>query len=365
MSYLVCSANFSYPDMQKIPFEVIPLKQWFLRHKRDFPWRGEPTPYEVWISEVMLQQTQATVVIDYFHRWMDRFPHLHALAEARLEEVLKMWEGLGYYSRARRLHAAAHYFVMHHQGQIPNQRTELEKVAGLGPYTIGAILSFAFHQRTAAVDGNVLRVLARYFGIAEDSSTSKVRQHIAQLAERLLPEEEPWLITEGLIELGALVCTRVPQCLQCPLKNGCIAHQTGQELELPIKKQAAKVTELNRQVMVIHAEDEVLVRKGTAGRVMADLYEFPYAEIRSDELILYMDTQFPFPRIFEKHLRPQTHSFTRYKARLIPSLWKALEKRPVESYDWMPWKKIRQLPFSAGHRRILTSLIEEHAHFTH
>ena len=158
--------------MTMSPKELIHLKRWFLDQKRDFPWRENPSPYAVWVSEVMLQQTQAAVVISYFERWMQRFPTIQALADAPLEDVIKEWEGLGYYARARNLHAGARYVVENYEGQLPANAEQLYKIKGLGHYTVGAILSFAFQQRKAAVDGNVLRVLARYYGITDDIGKS-------------------------------------------------------------------------------------------------------------------------------------------------------------------------------------------------
>ena len=152
------------------------LHEWFQENQRSFPWRQAPTPYQVWISEVMLQQTRAIVVIDYFNRWMKAFPDIFSLTRATLEEVIKAWEGLGYYSRARNMHKAAELIVKRWNGQLPDQREDLEDIPGLGPYTIGAILAFGFHQKAVALDGNVLRVLSRYFCIEENICTARVRQ---------------------------------------------------------------------------------------------------------------------------------------------------------------------------------------------
>ena len=154
----------------------------------------------------MLQQTQVAVVIPYFLHWMQRFPTIHHLAKASLDEVVKAWEGLGYYSRVRHLHEAAKYLVEHFNGQLPSEEEDLKKIKGLGPYTIGAILSFAFHQKKAAVDGNVIRVLTRYFGLEEDISKVATVNKLRQLAQELLPDEEPWIVNEALIELGATLC---------------------------------------------------------------------------------------------------------------------------------------------------------------
>lgn len=156
----------------KQDFPLIKLKHWFEENKRNFPWRGKPSPYAVWVSEVMLQQTQASVVVPYFERWIVRFPSIEVLASASIEEVIKLWEGLGYYSRARSLHEGAKFLVEHHNGTLPSDPIALAKVKGLGPYTIGAILSFAFHQKAAAIDGNVTRVMSRFFLHRAEHSSS-------------------------------------------------------------------------------------------------------------------------------------------------------------------------------------------------
>ena len=148
--------------------QIKKLLQWFLANKRDLPWRKDRTPYAVWISEVMLQQTQVVHVIPYFERWMEKFPTVEKLAKASLDEVIKIWEGLGYYSRARNLHVAAGQLLKYHNGKVPSCKEELKKIKGLGPYTIGAILSFAFQKKEACIDGNVKRVMARYFAICDD-----------------------------------------------------------------------------------------------------------------------------------------------------------------------------------------------------
>jgi A/G-specific adenine glycosylase len=339
--------------MEKYPFDASTLKRWFDVRKRDLPWRHSVSPYRVWISEVMLQQTQVAVVIDYFERWMQRFPTVQSLAEASLDEVLKMWEGLGYYSRARHLHAAARQIVEEHRGEIPSRREELERVKGLGPYTIGALLSFGFHKRAAAVDGNVIRVLTRYFAITEPSDTPKVRKEIWTIAEEILPHVEPWLHVEGLIELGATVCVKKPRCPVCPLHTSCRAFHLGKQSVLPVKKKQRAITYLKRHVVVVQCAGEVLLKRVAKGQVMADLYEFPYFEESQDVSIPAL---FPFPLTFEKRLEEQTHTFTRYRAELFPSLWKAQEKRELPGYVWVAWEKMQQLPFSSGHRRIRDSL---------
>lgn len=342
--------------MKKMPFETDKLKKWFAENKRDLPWRRLRSPYAVWISEVMLQQTQASVVVDYFHRWMERFPTIASLAEAPLDTVLKVWEGLGYYSRARYVHAAACHFLEKHGGEIPADRQELQKVKGLGPYTTGAILSFAFHKKAAAVDANVARVLSRYFCLEED--LVKLQKRLWEIAEEILPEQEPWVVVEGLIELGAMVCGKDPKCAFCPIRKGCVAFHQGKQKSLPIKKKNKEITLLSRYVAVIYCDGHFLLKRGNKGKVMADLYEFPYFEGQEE-----ITAAFPFA-VFEKELQEQSHSFTRYRARLFPTLWRAMEKKEHPHYSWVEEKFMRTLPFSSGHRRILQDL-EMHENTTH
>jgi A/G-specific adenine glycosylase len=343
--------------MKKLPLDRPSLVAWFQKHKRSLPWRENPTPYAVWISEVMLQQTQVAVVISYFQRWMARFPTIESLARAELVEVIKLWEGLGYYARARNLHRAALYLLEYHQGELPSSREELEKVVGLGPYTIGAILSFAFHKRAAAVDGNVVRVLSRYTALEEVVCQSQTQKKIWAYAEEILPEEEPWVVVEALIELGATICMRQPKCFLCPLNASCKGLELGIADLLPIKKEKVSVTHLKREVAVICFNEYVLLRKGSQGKLMEDLYEFPYFESNAS-LSVQEEVQRTWNLTiqFEKKLPEATHTFTRYRARLFPSIWKAQKRIEIPDYQWISYPKLKSLPFSAGHRRILISL---------
>lgn len=337
--------------MQNIVFETESLRQWFRLNKRDLPWRNTQDPYAVLISEVMLQQTQVSVVIDYYLRWMERFPTITALAEASEEAVIKQWEGLGYYSRARNLHSAARYLVMHHNGQLPITREELTKVKGIGPYTMGALMSFAFHQKAAAVDGNTIRVLSRYFAIEEQVDRPFGNQLIWKIAEALLPEQAPWEIVEGLIELGATVCKKEPSCISCPLKRTCRAFELGMTKELPRKGKKTAISKLVRHVFIILYQQHLLLKIPSKQKLMAGLYEFPYVESPQSE--------FPFSLTVEKtqELDPVSHHFTRYQATLLPSVWKASEQLAFPGYEWIAMDEMTLYPLSAGHRRILQTLL--------
>jgi A/G-specific adenine glycosylase len=337
------------------------LKTWFTAEKRDLPWRQTTDPYAIWISEVMLQQTQVAVVIPYFLNWMDRFPTISHLAQASLDEVIKAWEGLGYYSRARHLHEAAHYLVKHFQGQLPQQEENLKKIKGLGPYTIGALLSFAFHQKKAAVDGNVIRVLTRYFGLEEDISKATTVNQVRQLAQNLLPDDEPWIINEALIELGATICQRKARCEECPLKRGCTSFKQGSMDRIPFNSKKIKVEYLYRSVAVIQCGSDLLVKRGQKGAIMSDLYEFPYFEIKKEtfspqKLKANIMQHFALPVVQKEILKEVNQGFTRYQVRLYPIWFTCRDPKKVEGGEWLSYQALKQLAFSSGHRRIFQQL---------
>ncbi len=353
----------SYPiGKQMHRFDEKALKEWFHEQKRSLPWRDNPSPYAVWVSEVMLQQTQVSVVIPYFQRWMQLFPTIEALASAPLEDVIKAWEGLGYYSRARNLHAGAAMVVKDYGGQLPKEASQLGKVKGIGPYTVGAILGFAFHQKAAAVDGNVIRVFTRYFFIEEDLSQPQTLKKIWQIAEEILPEEEPWVLTEGLIELGATVCTKKPKCNICPLRNSCQGYILGGVEDLPYKSKKIKAEKLYRSVAVVrNSKDELLVKCVQTGKVMSGLHEFPYFEVSSEgvapELLKdQIEDKFGLKVIWKGIFPNIQHSFTRYQVSLFSHHFyceNSLENsNDIFGYQWMPLSKLEKVAFSSGHRRL-------------
>lgn len=339
------------------------LHDWFLENARAFPWREEKTPYRVWISEVMLQQTRASVVVSYFHKWMGLFPTIEALSKAKIEDVIKAWEGLGYYSRARNLHKAAQEIVALYGGHLPNDPKSLEKISGIGPYTKGAILSFAFHKRAAAVDGNVLRVMSRLFLIEENIEKAQTKSKITKLTEEFLDKKSPWITMEALIELGATLCQKTPRCEDCPIRRECLAYKEGKAYALPIKQKEAKVTFLFRIVCLICSEGAILVKKEGAGLVMADLYQFPYLEKGKKELqksFVEKEAKVLFTKEiqWERALPSVTHSFTRYKAHLFPHLFSLKTRREFPGYVWVDKGALQHLPFSSGHRKIKEEILK-------
>src|SRR5690554_4542816 len=207
---------------------VTRLLQWWDEGHADLPWRRSREPYAIWVAEIMLQQTQITTVIPYYLRWMERFPTVHELAAAELDEVLKMWEGLGYYSRARNLHAAAQAVVEEYGGKLPQTAKELQKLRGIGPYTAGAVASIAFEQPVPILDGNVIRVLSRLYDIADDVTETQTKRYLWQLAEGLVPQERPGDFNQALMELGQRICVpATPRCHRCPVARHCLARERG------------------------------------------------------------------------------------------------------------------------------------------
>jgi A/G-specific adenine glycosylase len=248
------------------------LLAFFDASARDLPWRRSRDPYAVWVSEVMAQQTRLDTVIPYYARWMQQFPDVHALAAAPVDDVLKQWEGLGYYSRARNLHAAARIIAERHGGTLPGQYDALRALPGIGDYTAGAVSSIAFGVREPVVDGNVRRVLAR---LLDDPAPPPRR--LREVAAALVPEERPGDFNQALMELGSLVCTpRAPRCDDCPLREHCAAHDAGTQLDRPrtVPKKATPVYDV--AIAVLRAPDgRVLVMRRPETGLLAGLWSFP------------------------------------------------------------------------------------------
>lgn len=338
--------------------KIEPLRHWFLSQKRDLPWRNNPSPYAVLVSEIMLQQTQVSVVIPYFFRWMERFPDFQTLAASKEEDVLKLWEGLGYYSRARNLHKGAKHILEKHNGIMPKEENLLKEIPGIGPYTVGALRSFAFKEKAAAVDGNVIRVLSRYFAIQEDVGKSKTQNEIRLLAEKILPEKEPWVISEALIELGAMICKKAPYCQKCPLKDSCKAHLNDLTDKLPLKEKKISITPLYRTVLIFLQKEHVLLRHVPQGEIMSGLHEFPYLEtdeegLALDEILEELQNHFQIKASYLRKLMQASHGFTRYRVRLTPFVLGCSNQKAPQGYFWAHVDQLGTLPFSSGHRKVL------------
>ena len=258
--------------------------KWQLQHgRKDLPWQQNITPYKVLISEIMLQQTQVKTVIPYFQKWLKYFPTIDALAIAEEDKVLKLWEGLGYYSRARNLIKASKFILDEFGGKIPDDREKLLSIPGVGPYTSGAILSFAFNKYGPIVDGNVNRLFSRFFGIDECKNSSLFQRKIWQLSIQHTPQTSNRIYTQGLIDLGALICTpRNFQCDLCPLQLNCYAFKTRKQLELPLNTKKKKKIKKDKYFIWCKQNDHILLEKRNEKDVWFGLWCLP--EINEGDL---------------------------------------------------------------------------------
>jgi A/G-specific adenine glycosylase len=253
------------------------LLAWFAANKRDLPWRRDAhDPYRVWISETLLQQTQVATVIPYYERFLARFPTVESLASAPLDDVLKAWEGAGYYARARNLHRAAQEIVSQFNGSIPDLVEDLLSLPGIGRYTAGAVASIAYHRDAPVLDGNVIRVLCRYFRIESDSKAKPTQDLLWDLMTKLLPRGSAGDFNQAMMELGATICTpRNPQCVACPLKRGCVAKRAGVQDKLPIKAKKKVLPHHEIAVGVVWKRDKLLIARRKDEAMLGGLWEFP------------------------------------------------------------------------------------------
>ena len=256
---------------------VARLFTWYDEHSRDLPWRSTRNPYYIWISEVILQQTRVAQGYDYFVRFVERFPTVEVLAQASEDEVMRQWQGLGYYSRARNLHAAAKQVVA--MGGFPNTYEGIRSLRGVGDYTAAAIASFAYDIPQAAVDGNVCRVWSRVFGIDEPIDSARGKQMIVEVAQLLLPLEHAAKYNQTVMEFGALQCVpKNPDCTSCPLADKCVARAEGRVGLLPTKSHKTKVTDRYLTYLHMHNHESLLLRKRSADDIWRNLYELPLIE---------------------------------------------------------------------------------------
>jgi A/G-specific adenine glycosylase len=255
------------------------LINWYAENRRDLPWRHDPTPYQVWLSEVILQQTRVIQGMDYYLRFIEKWPTATDLANASEEEVLKMWQGLGYYSRARNLHKCARQILEQFGGQFPADFEQLKKLHGIGDYTAAAIASIAFNLPHAVVDGNVYRVLSRLYDIDTPININEGQKLFTQLADELLNREQPGLHNQALMEFGALHCTpKNPSCMLCPLQTQCMAFALQTVMQRPVKLQKVKVTTRHFNYLVIKIKGCIYLHKRSGNDIWRNLYDFPCIE---------------------------------------------------------------------------------------
>lgn len=259
---------------------VSPIVTWFQKNKRDLPWRNHPDAYRVWVSEIMLQQTRVEAVKPYYERFLRELPTVKDLAEAKEDQLLKLWEGLGYYNRVRNMQKAAQQIMIDYQGQFPDTFEEIRSLKGIGNYTAGAISAFAFGLPKPAVDGNVLRVISRLMGSREDIMKQSVRSKIEEKLEHVIPEGAASDFDQGLIELGALVCVPngEPKCTECPVAHLCEARKQGMIAEIPVKSKGKARKMEDKTVLIFKDGEKLAIQKRPSKGLLAGLYEFPNQE---------------------------------------------------------------------------------------
>lgn len=262
----------------KIPLISASLHEWYAQNKRDLPWRHSQDPYHIWLSEVILQQTRVEQGLPYYHSFVAAFPTVEDLAMAPEDEVMKLWQGLGYYSRARNLHRAAKIVTNEFGGRFPNTKDGLLTLPGVGPYTAAAIASIAFEEAAPVVDGNVIRVISRLFGISAPVDSPATLREIHALAKSLLAEHKPSVHNQAMMEFGALQCTPKPDCSACPIQTYCNAMATSRVHILPVKAKKLKRKQRHFHYLVANHEDQILLEKRGSGDIWQGLYQFPMIE---------------------------------------------------------------------------------------
>ncbi|GAA3556705.1 A/G-specific adenine glycosylase [Snuella lapsa] len=286
------------------------LINWYSINKRDMPWRLTKDPYRIWLSEIILQQTQIKQGLPYYNAFLNAFPSVFELAEATESEVLKLWQGLGYYSRARNLHATAKYIANDLEGVFPNTYKDLLKLKGVGDYTASAIASICFNEATAVVDGNVYRVLARYFGITTPINTSKGNKEFKALAQELIDVKRPDEFNQAIMEFGAVQCKpQSPNCNMCPLQDGCVAFNAATVNKLPVKNKTLKIKKRYFNFLVIISnEGKTIIEKREQKGIWQNLYQFPLIETNKNTDIVV------FKELLNKHslLKNRAFEFTLY-----------------------------------------------------
>ncbi|WP_373651851.1 A/G-specific adenine glycosylase [Schlesneria sp. DSM 10557] len=342
------------------------LREWYVVRARDLPWRRTADPYQIWISEIMLQQTTVAAVIPFFQRFMARFPDLKELARAEETEILRYWEGLGYYSRARNILRAAKVIVEQHEGQFPTDLVQLQSLPGIGRYTAGAIASFAFDQRAPIVEANTLRLYCRLLGYEGDPRSKGGQEQLWTFAENILPRKQPGQVNQALMELGATVCTpRDPACGECPVQSYCQAYLTNRQSTIPRPKPKVAITAVTEVSIAVRNGAKFLVRRRTADERWAGLWDFirfevPHESPTLPDAMIVQSTQERTGLTIE--LGPQVaqfnHSVTRYRITLICFVANRIDGRlkKDEEWQWITAEELEKFPLSVTARQFAQRL---------
>ncbi len=336
------------------------LINWQKMHGRhDLPWQNTHDPYAIWVSEIMLQQTQVAAVISYYHRFMQRFPTIASLASAEQEQVLQLWSGLGYYSRARNLHNAAQMIVDEYAGQFPQDFDTIQSLPGIGRSTAAAIAAFAFNQSRAILDGNVKRVFARHFLVEGWPGTPKVEKQLWALAEDAMPEENIVAYTQGLMDLGATLCTRTkPKCCECPLNKTCLALKQQRVSELPTPKPRKTTPEKQTTMLILLRGNEVMLEKRPPAGIWGGLWSLPEisAEANAEQSAAL---RYGIQAECSPVLKTLSHAFTHFRLHIRPQPMQVLDIRPQAreaGITWLPLEDAIGAALPTPVRKILLGL---------
>jgi len=340
------------------------LLEWYREVKRDLPWRRVNDPYQIWVSEIMLQQTRVETVIPYFERFISRFPTLQALASAREDEVLKVWEGLGYYSRARNLHQGVKEVTERYGGEVPEQKEEILSVSGIGPYTAGAILSIAYDKMEPAVDGNVLRVFSRLFNSFEDIMKGKTRKWVEKEVIQLMPTDAASDFNQAIMELGAMVCIpKSPKCSICPIQDFCEARKEGTQNLLPVKNKKHIVNTVYRMGLIIQQNDRIVLVQRPKEGLLANMWELPsfenFQQLTGKEWKNQLQSNYGIhlqwenrPWMSIQHLFSHLHwSMDIYRVDV-----NSLPKELPSHWQWIIQNDLVKLPFPKPYKRVIEKL---------
>jgi A/G-specific adenine glycosylase len=341
------------------------LLNWYAHQGRDLPWRQTQDPYAIWVSEIMLQQTQVKTVLPYYERWLVQFPTIQALAAASLEDVLLLWQGLGYYARARNLHRAAQQIMADYAGQFPDQMAQVLQLPGIGKTTAGGILSAAFHQPWPILDGNVKRVLARLIGLSVPPKYAL--SWLWTGSHHLLDPEQPKAFNQAWMDLGATICTpKQPACLQCPWSTHCQAYQLSLETTLPMSETREPIPHKLIGVAVIwNAQGQVLIDKRPQSGLLGGLWEFPGGKVEPNETIadcVVREIQEELGINIEvlAHFMTLEHAYTHFKVTLsVHDCWHVSgEPQPIEcdAVKWVNLTELDQYPFPTANQKIIAAL---------
>ena len=345
------------------------LASWYASNRRDLPWRATDDPYRIWLSEVMLQQTRVDQAMPYYRRFVERFPTVNDLADAKLDDVLLCWEGLGYYSRARNLHRAARRIVEDFGGEMPDTLDEIRTLPGIGPYTAAAVLSIAYDRVHAVLDGNVIRVLARFFALESDVKKQAAKRTLQMVADEIVDPSSPGEFNQAMMELGAQICTpRSPACRQCPVSSACEAYRLGTQEAFPVTSVRSPIPHFDVVVALIVGDSgRVLIQRRPKEAMLGGLWEFPGGKCRSDETleaacVREIKEELGVDVRIEGFISKLSHAYSHFRITLHAYRCTIVRGHPDtatgERFEWVDVKSLADYAFPRANRRLIEEITD-------